>query len=147
MIKTESKDFPALKIFLQDGLLINFDIEKIMKEFEETEETFHQYNQVKVSKNAVYDEIVSAIIHSKYDADAETALINNHLIENGDETEFDEYQELRTKAKLIAHCVIGDINIESKTVTELNELSEILSLDISGLRKAKKINKIQDYIH
>lgn len=62
-----------------------------------------------------YDDIVSKIVKTKYSDDEMTALINNHLLDDGDEehtAEWKEMQEWRANAKKIAKEAVEQIDKE-----------------------------------
>lgn len=101
---------------LQDELhtvLIAFDETSVVRPGEEEgdpETVVYIYQGVRVSKPYSYDRIVSAIITDKYDFDKMQAIINNHLLADGNpehEAEYQEMQAYRKRAKEIAQQVLA----------------------------------------
>lgn len=62
---------------------------------------------------ADYGSIVSSVINAHYSADTMQAIINNHLIGEGEEY-FAEMQEYRLYAKTLARKIVNEINKESE---------------------------------
>jgi hypothetical protein len=92
---------------------IAFDVQK------SSDETNLGYSWSEVTFGAgvpSYSEIVAAIIRSRYDDDRMQALINNHLLDDGDaehEAEWDAMQKWRAEAKQKAKEILAAIEQES----------------------------------
>jgi hypothetical protein len=102
-MKSYSDNIPDQILNIQGNVLINVNVV-------ESEGSF-KYDQVTVTNDATRNEIVSAIIRSRYTADDEIALINN--LNKGDEkyvNEYNDYQDYRIFAKNLADQVFTKIN-------------------------------------
>ena len=95
-------DTPPVEVeLLQGKKIFNFDVKEVEIKDEMSDETRtgYEYTTVKVETNATRDEIIEAIIGSKYSVGAEIALTNDKDAK-GDE--YKAYQELRVLAKELA---------------------------------------------
>lgn len=91
---------------------INFDVEKLEKK-ERSEGKDYRYLTVKLpAGNYSRDTVISKIIESRYNSDEMTAIVNNYLLDDGEEeslAEFKEMQVWRRHAKDIADKFIAEI--------------------------------------
>lgn len=89
---------------------INFDVEELNKK-EQSEGKKYSYLTVTLpAGNCSRDTVISRIIESRYSSDEMTAIINNYLLDDGDEeslAEFKEMQAWRRHAKDIADKFIA----------------------------------------
>ena len=99
MVRSDTR--PEQTELLQGKKLINFDIKEVEIKDENSDEvrTGFEYNQVKVAVNATRDEIIEAVIGSKYSVGTEIALTNDKEAKTD---EYKAYQELRVFAKALA---------------------------------------------
>ena len=99
MVRSDTR--PEQTELLQGKKLINFDIKEVEIKDENSDEvrTGFEYNQVKVAVNATRDEIIEAVIGSKYSVGTEIALTND---KEAKADEYKAYQELRVFAKELA---------------------------------------------
>lgn len=119
--KTEFSVRPEFIINEGKTALINANIEEVERPMAEMGATVPDASatgntvtvwladSVRVSQPLDYAAIVSAFIRSRYSADEETAIINNHLTAPNDahKADFAEYQQWRSEAKKIAKQVLG----------------------------------------
>lgn len=91
---------------------INFDVEELSKK-QRSEGRKYSYLTVTLpAGNSSRDTTISQIIGLRYSADEMTAVINNYLLDEGDEeslAEFHEMQNWRKHAKEIADKFIEEI--------------------------------------
>lgn len=82
----------------------------------EESQTYYSWIETKLPLGKpTYDDIVARIVKTKYSDDEMTALINNHLLDDGDEghiAEWKEMQEWRAYAKKIAKEAVEQIDKE-----------------------------------
>ena len=106
-MKVQSKESPQKTEMLQGGMLINFNVEEKTKEIMGTTETYFEYEQCKVSSEPTKAEIISAIIETKYDKNAQIAILYNGTATPEREAEYNEYRDFRAEAKQIASGIVG----------------------------------------
>ena len=105
-MKVTANEYPGLVLYLQGAMLINFNPEQITKEGMNGTETMYQYDQVKVSVSASRDQIIEAIMASRYTVGAELACINN---KDAKPEDYEAYQAFRVQAKEIAGQVLNPV--------------------------------------
>lgn len=90
---------------------IAFDVQQISNE--ETEEIQYVWSEAVFPKGTpTYGMVVSAIIHGRYSDNDMQAIINNHLLEDGNEeheAEWSAMQEWRATAKSMAKQILEEI--------------------------------------
>ena len=96
-MKNQSSVRPSLTERLQGAMLVNFNIVEVENGFE--------FDTVKVSEEPTRDEVIDALIRSKYSLSHEFALINNFNM-NKDVEEYEAFQTFRAECKGIADNVI-----------------------------------------
>lgn len=154
MKQYEATELIPLKRYTQGGLVISFGLSTIVRNSEKGEVTSYPFHRVKVEEKADYGTIVSAIIRAKYSPSEELALINNN-IENPSPEHSEEYavfNDFRKKAKILAKCVLDTIDIDSKTVPQLDEIAEALSMsirnpDYTSSQKTGKVLAINQIVY
>ena len=106
-IMTISDHCPNQIEYLQGGKIINWNIQKIEKIDEISNEIKiqYQFNSIRVELNSTRDEIINAMIRYKYTINNEFALINNYNGGNGLD-DYDEYQNYRKECKDIVNSII-----------------------------------------
>lgn len=96
-MKANSTEYPQQTVQRrQNGYAIIFDIL-------ETEEGF-EYNEV-ISTSIDLNPITSAIVRQYYSHDDEMQIINDYLV-NGTSNQWEAYQAIRAKAKVIATGIV-----------------------------------------
>lgn len=89
---------------------ISFDIQSV----EDEEGQQYKWTEVLFSPGKpTYDNLVAAIICSRYSSDKMQAIINNHLLNDGNaehEKEWNDMQEWRAEAKTTAKKVLSEID-------------------------------------
>ena len=103
-MKVTANEYPGLVLYLQGAMLINFNPEQITKEGANGTETMYQYDQVKVPVSASRDQIIEAIMASRYTVGAELACINN---KDAKPDEYEAYMSFRVQAKEIADQILS----------------------------------------
>ena len=83
---------------LQGAMLVNFNIVEVENGFE--------FDTVKVSEEPTRDEVIDALIRSKYSLSQEFALINNFNM-NKDAEEYEAFQTFRAECKGIADLILN----------------------------------------
>jgi len=106
-MKVTANEYPGLVLYLQGAILISFNPEQIEKEGITGTETMYQYDQVKVAASASRDQIIEAVIASKYSTGAEFATINN---KDTRPDEYSVYQSFRLQAKEIVNQVLSQLS-------------------------------------
>lgn len=101
---------------------INYEVEEVEETFdpmhedeESTTRTVYKAYVTRLERPATYERIVSAIVNDGYSTDEMQAIINNHLLDSGNEdteAEFQTMQEWRTLAKTVAREVVGEASAE-----------------------------------
>lgn len=105
-MKSNSDTYPELTAQSNNKTQVRFNIiESVKEDMEGKTRTSYDFDYVEVEGEVSRAKIISAIIGSVYDSNAEFAVINNELAESGT-VEYQEYQEYRTKAKAIADEII-----------------------------------------
>jgi hypothetical protein len=132
MRKTESKNCPKVITLLRHKR-IAFNLEEVSRQTEEgVSEIFYRYDEVIVSRSATRDEMISAIIRTRYSLDEELALVNNinkQLPTTEDEAEYAEFQQFREFAKQLADVVIlKPEDLPGKTVAQLDDIAQIIDI-------------------
>ncbi len=98
---------------------INYEVEETEEalasihedEEQPTTRTVYKAYVTRLERPATYERIVSAIVNDGYSTDEMQAIINNHLLDSGNEdteAEFQTMQEWRTLAKTVAREVVGE---------------------------------------
>jgi hypothetical protein len=109
-MKTQGDDKPNLHYYLQGGIIININEEQKTGSTTDGEKIFWEYDSIKVSKTPTKSEIINSIIGCKYTPDAEIAAINNYNTGGSKYiTEYQEYQNYRIFAKLIAVQILNEM--------------------------------------
>ena len=85
---------------LQGAMFVNFNIVEIENGFE--------FDTVKVSEEPTRDEVIDALIRSKYSLSQEFALINNFNADK-DIEEYEAFQTFRAECKGIADQVMEEL--------------------------------------
>lgn len=91
---------------------INFDVKELDKKQRSEGKKYSYLTVTLPAGNSSRDTVVAKIIESRYSADEMTAVINNYLLDEGDEeslAEFKEMQAWRRHAKDIADKFIAAI--------------------------------------
>ncbi len=91
---------------------INFDVEELNEKERSEGKKFSYLTVILPAGNYGRDTVISTIIESRYSSDEMTAIINNYLLDDGDEeslAEFKEMQAWRRHAKDIADKFIAAI--------------------------------------
>lgn len=105
-MKVWSGDKPEVYAVSGQELRIHWDIQEITKEGVDGEtETFWEANEALCNRFDSRDTIIEKIIGSVLSSGAEIALINNKEI---DPEAYDEYQNFRNQAKLLADGWIAE---------------------------------------
>ena len=91
---------------------IAFDIQELEDEQENTQK--YNWKEATFSLGTPsYSDLVAAIIKGRYDDNNMAALINNHLLNDGDEeheAEWKSMQEWRVEAKQLAKTILDELN-------------------------------------
>lgn len=95
-MKNQSSVRPSLTERLQGAMLVNFNIVEVENGFE--------FDTVKVSEEPTRDEVIDALIRSKYSLSQEFALINNFNADK-DIEEYEAFQTFRAECKGIADLI------------------------------------------
>lgn len=95
-MKNQSSVRPSLTEKLQGAMFVNFNIIEIENGFE--------FDTVKVSEEPTRDEVIDALIRSKYSLSQEFALINNFNADK-DIEEYEAFQTFRAECKGIADLI------------------------------------------
>ena len=98
-MKNQSSVRPSLTERLQGAMFVNFNIVEIENGFE--------FDTVKVSEEPTRDELIDALIRSKYSLSQEFALINNFNADK-DTEEYESFQVFRIDCKGIADQVMSE---------------------------------------
>ena len=96
-MKNQSSVRPSLTERLQGAMFVNFNIVEV--------ETGFEFDTVKVSEEPTRDELIDALIRSKYSLSQEFALINNFNADK-DTKEYESFQTFRAECKGIADNVM-----------------------------------------
>ncbi len=102
---------------------INYEVEETEEalasihedEEQPTTRTVYKAYVTRLERPATYERIVSAIVNDGYSTDEMQAIINNHLLDSGNEdteAEFQAMQEWRTLAKTVAREVVSEASAE-----------------------------------
>lgn len=103
-MKVTANEYPGLVLYLQGAMLISFNPEQITKEGMNGTETMYQYDQVKVAVSSSRDQIIEAIMASRYTVGAELACINN---KDAKPEDYEAYMAFRIQAKEISDQVLN----------------------------------------
>ena len=99
-MKNQSSVRPSLTERLQGATFVNFNIIEVEGGFE--------FDTVKVSEEPTRDEVIDALIRSKYSLSQEFALINNFNADK-DIEEYEAFQTFRAECKGIADQVMEEL--------------------------------------
>lgn len=95
---------------------IRFDVEEVTTDSDgESESATTQYQWTELDLpigNPTYASLVSGLIRGRYTDDEMTAIVNNHLLDDGDdehEAEWQAMQEWRAEAKVMAREILEEI--------------------------------------
>ena len=107
-MKSSSDQVPAITEKSNGKTQIRFNITPFTRTTMDKEQSGYNYDYVEITGELDRAKIIDAIIRDKCSISEEFALINNKL-KNKDEvdSEYNEYQELRVKAKGIALTVLA----------------------------------------
>lgn len=108
-MKTSADSTPALWLFLQGGILINFNVLPTTVIDQHGTRTAYEYDSVKVSEQPTKGEIVSAIIRANYTESDELAIIHNGIDTEAHAAQLLLFNEYRIMAKGIANQVLGEL--------------------------------------
>lgn len=100
-MKIESSNQLPLVTEEKQDYLVAFNQTETKKD----EQTFYEYDGLRMAKNLDYSKMVAAIIRENYDDDAMQAIVNNHLLNDGDEqheADYNAMQQWRATAKQVA---------------------------------------------
>lgn len=98
-MKNQSSVRPSLTERLQGAMFVNFNIVEVENGFE--------FDTVKVSEEPTRDEVIDALIRSKYSLSHEFSLINNFNADK-DIEEYEAFQVFRIDCKGIADQVMSE---------------------------------------
>lgn len=104
----ESNNQMSLKTREENNFLFCFDEQ--IKNNETNDSVIYAYEAIRTPLLYTYDLLVSTIIKDKYSDDKMQAIINNYLLNDGDEEheeKFNEMQEWRKHAKEIAKEIMS----------------------------------------
>lgn len=104
---TQSHEAPQLVEHIGGAYRINFGVEEKVREDMNGSHTYFEYTTA-VSPTLNRDDVITAIIRTKYSADAEFALLNNFNQGGATyEAEYEAYQAFRGEAKQLATQILG----------------------------------------
>ena len=107
-MKSSSDHNPEVTIQSNNRTQVRYNIVPFTRAMMDREQSGYDFDYVEISGDLTRAKIIDAIIRDKCSISEEFALINNKL-KNKDEvdSEYNEYQELRVKAKGIALTVLA----------------------------------------
>ena len=107
-MKSSSDHNPEVTIQSNNRTQVRYNVVPFTRAMMDREQSGYDFEYVEISGDLTKAKIIDAIIRDKCSISEEFALINNKL-KNKDEvdSEYNEYQELRVKAKGIALTVLA----------------------------------------
>lgn len=105
----------------QKQLTIYIDVRESNEDLESTEKEWVA-TQIRLPLGVLdYGSIVSALINAKYSNDSMQAVVNNHLLDDGDpdhEAAYNDMQEYRVYAKETAREIVKELNKQKEGKNE-----------------------------
>ena len=104
-MKANSDSYPQAIKKSAGKTQVRYDIKEVTRiDMDENSYISYDFSYIEIEGNLTRGKIINAIIENKYTKDAEIALINNEIANEGT-SEYTDYQNLRAQAKIIADSI------------------------------------------
>ena len=104
-MKANSDSYPQAIEKSAGKTQVRYDIKEVTRiDMDKNSYISYDFSYVEIKGNLTREKIINAIIENEYTKDAEIALINNEIANEGT-SEYTDYQNLRAQAKILADSI------------------------------------------